>query len=386
MRLAVEMLREPAFPEAEFDQVKKQRLAAHREQPDASRPRSRRSRSHRATEPVPARRRPVRGHHRRADRRHHKRDAGRRAEVPRAVLRRSHGELVVVGQFHDPAVRSRGGGAPRRLDEPRRRTRRSPRPIRRVPPVNLKIETPDKQNATFRRGARVRDVRRRSRLPGDGAGQLHVRRVDHRPRAEPDPQPGRPQLRRELAVSAPASGNAASFGGTAIANPQNTPKVEASFRDELAKTLDSGFTADEVAPRRKRCAISGWSGARRTPRLLNLIAAREEFGRTLAWDEQMDAKLEALTAGPGQRRVPPPREPRSALDRQGRRLQGRRRVRAVVRQLHRRRRLALAAPVLAEPVEDGVVVFQSRAPTATSMPANVCRSMARPCCSTKPGL
>ena len=29
--------------------------------------------------------------------------------------------------------------------------------------------------------------------------------------------------------------------------------------------------------------------------LLNLIAAREEFGRTLAWDEQMDAKLEALT-------------------------------------------------------------------------------------------
>ena len=37
--------------------------------------------------------------------------------------------------------------------------------------------------------------------------------------------------------AAPAVGNAASFGGTAISNPQNTPKVEASFRDELAKTL-----------------------------------------------------------------------------------------------------------------------------------------------------
>jgi zinc protease len=29
--------------------------------------------------------------------------------------------------------------------------------------------------------------------------------------------------------------------------------------------------------------------------LLNLIVAREESGRTLAWDEQMDARLEALT-------------------------------------------------------------------------------------------
>ena len=29
--------------------------------------------------------------------------------------------------------------------------------------------------------------------------------------------------------------------------------------------------------------------------LLGLIAAREEFDRTLAWDEQMDAKLDALT-------------------------------------------------------------------------------------------
>jgi zinc protease len=26
-----------------------------------------------------------------------------------------------------------------------------------------------------------------------------------------------------------------------------------------------------------------------------MIATREEFGRTLAWDEQMDAKIDALT-------------------------------------------------------------------------------------------
>ena len=30
--------------------------------------------------------------------------------------------------------------------------------------------------------------------------------------------------------------------------------------------------------------------------LLRLIMTREEYGRTLEWDEQMDAKLDALTA------------------------------------------------------------------------------------------
>jgi zinc protease len=29
--------------------------------------------------------------------------------------------------------------------------------------------------------------------------------------------------------------------------------------------------------------------------ILNLIEAREQWGRTLAWDEQLDAKLQALT-------------------------------------------------------------------------------------------
>jgi len=29
--------------------------------------------------------------------------------------------------------------------------------------------------------------------------------------------------------------------------------------------------------------------------VLNLITAREPYGRTLAWDDQLDAKLQALT-------------------------------------------------------------------------------------------
>ena len=95
--------------------------------------------------------------------------------------------------------------------------------------------------------------------------------------------------------SAPVEGDAAAFSASAIANPVNTPKVEASFIDELTKTLRDGFTAAELAnseerhPRRPHSSRSSDGG------VMNLIVAREQFGRTLAWDEQMDAKLQALT-------------------------------------------------------------------------------------------
>jgi zinc protease len=96
--------------------------------------------------------------------------------------------------------------------------------------------------------------------------------------------------------SAPAEGNAAVFGGGAISNPKNTPNVESSFRDELAKILANGFTADEVAAAKKAIRDQRIVGRSQDMALLGLLTAREEFDRTMQWDEQMDAKLEALTA------------------------------------------------------------------------------------------
>jgi zinc protease len=96
--------------------------------------------------------------------------------------------------------------------------------------------------------------------------------------------------------SAPAEGTAARFDGRATSNPKNTPKVEASFRDELAKTVSGGFTAKEIADAQKAIRDQRTVGRSQDAQLLSLIGTREEFGRTLAWDEQMDAKLAALTA------------------------------------------------------------------------------------------
>src|SRR2546421_64188 len=49
----------------------------------------------------------------------------------------------------------------------------------------------------------------------------------------------------------PTKDDSAPFPANAISNPQNGPKVEASFKDELARTVKDGFTADEVAAAKK---------------------------------------------------------------------------------------------------------------------------------------
>jgi len=95
--------------------------------------------------------------------------------------------------------------------------------------------------------------------------------------------------------TAPAEGNAALFSAGAISNPANTPKVESSFLDELNKTVEGGFTADEVTAAKKAYADAQTVSRSQDSALVTLLAALGQFGRTLRWDEQMDARIQALT-------------------------------------------------------------------------------------------
>jgi zinc protease len=95
--------------------------------------------------------------------------------------------------------------------------------------------------------------------------------------------------------NAPAVGDAAVFSASAIANPLNTPKVEASFLAEVTRTLKDGFTAAELEAAKKAIRDDRTGSRSSDGGLLNLMSAREQYGRTLAWDEDMDAKLQALT-------------------------------------------------------------------------------------------
>jgi len=82
----------------------------------------------------------------------------------------------------------------------------------------------------------------------------------------------------------------------AISAPQNSSKVEAAFRDELAKALKDGFPEDEVERAKK-----GWLQAQNVRRSDDTALARRllQLGytdRTMTWDGELEQKVGALTA------------------------------------------------------------------------------------------
>ena len=85
------------------------------------------------------------------------------------------------------------------------------------------------------------------------------------------------------------------FMTTVSCNPVNMPKVEASFLDELKKTLREGFTAKELDGAKKAYADSRKVARAQETGLAGLIVSHEQLGRTMLYDEQLEAKFQALT-------------------------------------------------------------------------------------------
>jgi zinc protease len=294
MQLAADILRNPAFPDSDFEQIKKQRIAAQENR--RSDPGSQATLAlARTLNPWP-----------RNDPRYVgtiDEDIEDIGKVTLDDVRKfytqfygaSHGELVIVGQVDTGAASKAAAdlfgnwtnAAPyKRITED----------AHKVTPVNLKIETPDKQDATF---SAALIIPMRDTDPDYPAmvlanymfgGSITSRMEDRIRNREGLSYGATSQFR------APADGNNARFEGRATSNPKNTPKVEASFMDELSKTLAGGFTEKEVDEAKKAVHDQRIVGRSQDQQLLNLIATREEYGRTLDWDRQMDAKLEALTA------------------------------------------------------------------------------------------
>ena len=294
LRLAVEILREPALPASDFEQIRQQAIAQiERGRTEPGTLVSQTLQSHLSEFP-------------RGDVRHVP-TIGEEIEDLNAVtldmvkafhrqfFSASHGELVVVGAF-DPAAIEKAAGellAPWNSATPYARIVNGFAP---VAPINTKIETPDKQNAQLSAGLRLRMRDSDPDYPAMvlanymfGGGGLTSR--------FPDRARNREGLSYSVASSftAPVDGDAAAFSAAAIANPANVPKLEASLVDELRRTLREGFTAAELA-RAKASLRDERIGSRSSDGgLLNLIAARESYGRTLEWDAQLDARLQSLT-------------------------------------------------------------------------------------------
>ena len=96
--------------------------------------------------------------------------------------------------------------------------------------------------------------------------------------------------------SASSLDESGSYFANAIYAPENGEKLEASFKDEIAKVLKEGFTPEEV-----ETAKNGWLQGRQLSRAQDReLAGRMNnylfLSRTIAWDADLESKVKALTA------------------------------------------------------------------------------------------
>jgi zinc protease len=206
----------------------------------------------------------------------------------------SDGELVITGQFDPAEVRKLAADLFGSWKSPSPYTRVSSH-YRKVESMDRKIETPDKQNALFLAALTVKMTDDDPDYPamlladymlgGSGASRLFKRIRDKEGLS----------YGVNATFSAPPKDDGATFMSMAISNPQNAPKVETSFEDELARTVKDGFTAQEVEEARKSLLEQRMVGRSQDQSLAGTLAGRERWGRTMKWDETLEARIAALT-------------------------------------------------------------------------------------------
>jgi zinc protease len=205
------------------------------------------------------------------------------------------GHMAIVGDFDpaavEPIVARTFGDWKARMP-----TQRIANTFRDVPAQRFVIETPDKANAMFLAGMNL---------------QLGDTHPDYPALVLANYMLGGGFLNSRLAVrirqkdglsygvgsqfSAHPTDGTGNFVTFAIYAPENRDKLEAAFREEIAKALADGFTADEVA-----AAKTGYLQSRGVSRaqdgtLASMLSQGLYFDRTLAFDAELERKVGELT-------------------------------------------------------------------------------------------
>jgi len=288
------VLRDASFPANEFEQLKREAIAALEAQRQEPGPVASRALA-RHLSPYP------KGHPRYAltlDENLADLKAVTNADVQKFhadVYGLAQGELTVVGDFDRTVVGS--------LAADLFRGWKSKVPYARIPavykdmaPINEALATPDKANAYLSAGVNL-DLRQddpdyAALVLGNymlGGGFLNSR-LATRIRQKDGLSYG-----IGSSLSADPLDRSGRFGISAIYAPQNVQRLEAAMREELARALADGFTTDEVG-----AAKTGWLQSRQVSRaqdgeLANRLGALSFQGRTLAFDAELERRVEALT-------------------------------------------------------------------------------------------
>jgi zinc protease len=296
LRLAVHVLREPSFPESEFEQLRNQSITGLQSQ---------------MSEPSALAADAITRHYNlypREDWRYTPtlEEALEEAKTVKLEdLRRFHrefyganvAEVSIVGDFDEARAEAlvrelfAGWIAPVPFD-------RITVEYRDVPPLQLTIQTPDKENAVLvaRQNVNMRDddpdyaaLVLANYIFGGESGldsrlMLRIRQKEGLSYG----------VGSELSVG--STDRAGAWSAFAIAAPQNMAKVEASFKEELARALKDGFTEAEVA-----AAKSGLLQKRVQTRAQDGSVASGwvhymHYGRTFEFSKQFEERIKAATA------------------------------------------------------------------------------------------
>ena len=294
LQLASEILQKPTIPESEFEEIRKEELTGieySKSEPQALGPME----LERALRPYP------RGDVRSTVTFDEQLEDISKAKVEEArafhkeFYGANHAEVAVVGDF-DPAEVKKALTELFGSFTNKAPYERSKMGFEKTPVINKTIETPDKQNAMFVAGERLNLSDTDPNYPGVvfanymlGGGFLNSR-LATRIRVKDGLSYGvGSQLR---ASSYEADGE---FMVYAIAAPQNVAKVEADFKEELARAFKEGFAASEVDNDK-----AGWLQSRQVNRsddgaLAGMLATNEENGRTFAFADKIENTVRQLT-------------------------------------------------------------------------------------------
>ena len=293
LRLVAEVLKEPAFPAAEFEELRRASLTgaeAQRGEPSAIAG----ERLARHLNPYP------RGHwnypesidERLADLKAAKLEDAQRCYTE--LVGASGAQFVAVGDF-DPDALSK-------LIEELFGGWKNPSPYTRIPSLYFEraaleqsVTTPDKANAVLRAAVNLplRDdnpdfpalILGNYLLGGTSSARL----------------PARVREKEGLSystystLSAGSLDAAGSFGLSSIYAPQNRERVENAIREELARAMDKGFDDAEVDAAKKGFLEARLLARSRDGGIASRLASYLYLGRTFAWDIDFEKRIAALT-------------------------------------------------------------------------------------------
>ncbi len=206
----------------------------------------------------------------------------------------STGEFAAVGDIDVAALKKalQAALADWKSGEPFTRV---PDPLVVVPSERLMLSTPDKQNATMRvelplplsdKDADYAALTMANYLLGSGGSSRLWKRIREVEGLSYD-------VRSSIGWSnfEPNS----QWTASAIFAPQNQPKVEAAFREELARALKDGFTAQELAEGQRGLLSFRRLSRAQDATVAGALAGNLYIGRTFARAAEVDAQLQALT-------------------------------------------------------------------------------------------